>query len=107
MPLVRYHPYTRYSEGLRDAANFKVVEQGTLLAHFKYHAGFEQKVHGEIRRDQHFNNARKYKRYVEILKQADGGFGREGVSVRFWSDKILRAIMPDKGPRGHRIFIRR
>jgi hypothetical protein len=82
-PLFRYQPWVRLSQGLHYASNLKVSPKPTWFAHFKYHRGFRDKVQTEIRRRQHFNNAAEYRSYTRILAEGAGGFGIDGVSMRF------------------------
>lgn len=81
--LLRYQPWTRLSEGLHYSSDANVYSCGAFFAHFKYHAGFKDKVHEEIRRGQHFDGASEYRRYAAMLAEAHGYFGSEEVSVRF------------------------
>ena len=81
----RYQPWVRLSEGLHYAANLTVSAQPACFAHFKYHAGFKQKVLQEIARKQHFNGAEEYRKYVAMLaetgrlmRDADGSARFEG-----------------------------
>ena len=87
--LLRYKPWMRLSQGIHDAAGVKVAAQSVWFAHFKYHAGFKDKVETEIRRGQHFGNAKEYLRYAEILAESKGGFGDEELSVCYESSANL------------------
>ena len=58
--ILKYAPWVRLSEGLHYAANVNPHPDPVWIAHFKYHAGFERKVQTEIRRGQHFQNAKEY-----------------------------------------------
>jgi hypothetical protein len=89
--LLRYKPWMRLSQGIHDAAGVKVASQGAWFAHFKYHAAFKHKVETEIRRGQHFDNAKEYIRYAEVLAESKGGFGKENVSVCYESSADLSA----------------
>jgi hypothetical protein len=81
--LLRYQPWVRLSQGLHYAANVNVSERSCWFAHFKYHAGFREKVETEIHRGQHFNNAAEYRRYATMLAEGHGGFGRHGVTAKY------------------------
>jgi Glycosyl transferase family 2/Galactosyltransferase len=81
--LLRYQPWVRLSQGLHYAANVNVSEGSCWFAHFKYHAGFKEKVETEIRRGQHFNNAAEYRRYATMLAEGHGGFGRGDISMKY------------------------
>ncbi len=85
--LFKYMPWMRLSEGLHYLTNIKVAEKPIAFAHFKYHAGFKEKVEHEIKRKQHFNNADEYQKYLELLSESQGGFYEDGVSTKFTTSK--------------------
>ncbi|MEO5377116.1 MAG: glycosyltransferase family 2 protein [Magnetococcus sp. DMHC-6] len=91
--LFRYAPWIRLSEGVHYASNLKVYKPFTWFAHFKYHAGFKQKVEIEINRGQHFNNAAEYNRYAVMLAEGKGCFAQEGVSVKYEGGKTFAMLM--------------
>jgi len=72
--VVRYQPWLRFSAGIHYAANTRIAEKPVKFAHFKYHAGFREKVTEEIGRGQHYNNAEEYRRYLDLLSVIDEGF---------------------------------
>ncbi|EIC22588.1 glycosyltransferase family 2 protein [Thiorhodovibrio frisius] len=76
--LVRYRPWMRYAQGLHDVANARVGDLGLRLLHFKYHAGFRERVRVEIERGQHFDGAREYQGYWGMER---GGFWDSEKSV--------------------------
>lgn len=88
--LIRYQPWVRYSQGLHDVSNVKVSNKQAWFAHFKYHAGFKEKVETEIRRGQHYNNAEEYRRYAAMLAEGQGGFGKSGLSCRYGDSTDFR-----------------
>lgn len=90
--LLRYKPWMRLSQGIHDLAGGKVATQNAWFAHFKYHAGFKHKVEAEILRGQHFDNAKEYRRYAEILAESKGGFGDENLSACYESSASLSAL---------------
>jgi hypothetical protein len=90
--LVRYQPWMRFSQGLHDASNVRRSAQPAWLAHFKYHAGFKDKVHTEVRRGQHYNNAAEYRRYMVMLAEGRGGFGAADLSQRYEGSGSFAAI---------------
>jgi hypothetical protein len=81
----------RVSQGLHYASNLAVSNRPCWFAHFKYHAGFKDKVLTEIHRGQHFNNAAEYRRYATMLTEGKGGFGKEGISKRYESSASFAA----------------
>jgi len=56
---------------------------GACLAHFKYHADFARKVHEEVRRRQHFNDAEEYRRYQAMLAEAQPRLFDAAHAVRY------------------------
>lgn len=82
--LFRYQPGIRLSQGIHYMAGFRQLAQRPVwFAHFKYHAGFKDKVEQEIHRGQHFDNAKEYRRYAAMLAEELGYFGNERVSARY------------------------
>lgn len=81
--LVKYQPWQRMSQGIHDIANVDCVENETWFAHFKYHAGFKNKILEEIRRKQHYDGAKEYRRYQEMLAESSGNFYSSERSVEF------------------------
>jgi len=81
--LFKYKPWMRLTEGIHYSANMKVSKQEAFFAHFKYHSGFKSKVLAEIKRNQHYNGAEEYQRYANMLAEGQGGFGKEGVTVKY------------------------
>lgn len=67
--LVRYQPWMRFSEGLHYACGVRLARRPLLFAHFKYHAGFEEKILVEITRKQHFDSASEYVKYSELITE--------------------------------------
>ena len=80
--LIKYKPWMRFSQGIHYASNVNVAEKSALLMHFKYHAGFKEKIEEEVRRKQHYGDAKEYQRYAGILAESEGGFGSESKSVK-------------------------
>lgn len=89
--LFKHAPWVRVSQGVHYASNLSLSRQKLWFAHFKYHAGFKEKVETEIKRKQHFNNAAEYNRYMSMLYETKGGFYKEGLSTQYTSSsKILQ-----------------
>lgn len=84
--LFKYRPWIRLSQGIHDIAGVRVYSsKKAWFAHFKYHAGFKDKVMEEIQRKQHYDGAKEYKRYASMLAEAGGQFGIDNISVEFKS----------------------
>lgn len=83
VPLVRYQPGLRWSEGLHYAAGVQRAPEPLFLAHFKYHRGFRAKVEAEVMRKQHYNDAEEYRRYRALWAEAQGMMFDPLVSRRY------------------------
>lgn len=81
--LFKYKPWIRLSQGIHDITGVNVHQTPAWFAHFKYHAGFKQKIAEEIKRKQHYNGAQEYRRYATMLAEISGSFGDPDVSVNF------------------------
>jgi hypothetical protein len=92
--VVRYRPWMCFSEGLHFAANIRTHAEPAYFAHFKYHAGFAEKVATEVRRKQHFNGAEEYQRYASMLQERAGGFGDDQKSARFVDSRSFSGLLP-------------
>jgi hypothetical protein len=92
----RYGPWVRLGEGLHYASNLRCTEEVGFFAHFKYHAGFEEKVRIEVSRGQHFNNAEEYSLYAGMLAEGGGNFGSEGISMRYEGSHSFYSILERK-----------
>lgn len=81
--LVKYKPWMRFSEGFHCASSVKIHNSHAWFAHFKYHAGFKEKVNTEILRKQHFKDAKEYKRYASLLAERNDDFGDQNLSIEY------------------------
>jgi len=72
VPLLRYQPWVRLSEGLHYAAGLDAAPTPLYFAHFKYHSGFRAKVQREVQRRQHFNDAEEYRQYRALVAEGAG-----------------------------------
>ncbi|WP_068108554.1 glycosyltransferase family 2 protein [Tropicimonas marinistellae] len=79
--LLRYRPWMRLTAGLHFLAEAEVAQREFIFAHFKYHAGFHEKIRREIRRKQHFNNAEEYRRYRDLMSEGQDVLFDPDVSV--------------------------
>jgi hypothetical protein len=80
------------SQGLHYASNLTLSSKVCWFAHFKYHAGFKDKVSKEIRRAQHFNNAAEYLRYAALFAEGRGGFKDARCSRRYEDSASFASI---------------
>jgi hypothetical protein len=88
----RYKPWMRFSQGIHYASGTKVSDIRAWFAHFKYHSCFKEKVEQEIRRAQHYDGAKEYKRYASMLAEANGNFGCKVNSTKFNSYENFNGI---------------
>ncbi|WP_271912215.1 glycosyltransferase family 2 protein [Vreelandella alkaliphila] len=84
--LIKYMPWMRFSQGIHYAVNVNVAEGPIRFAHFKYHAGFKEKVAEEIQRKQHYDGAKEYQRYAGMIAEANGKFGslEHSIQMKEW-----------------------
>ena len=94
--LFRYRPWIRVSEGVHYSANIAVSAKPLFFAHFKYHAGFKHKVLTEVSRNQHFNGAEEYRRYIAMLAEGMGGFGAEASTTRYRGSRSFVQLVRDR-----------
>ncbi len=95
--LLRYQPWVRLSAGLHYASGLNVAPEPLQFAHFKYHAGFAQKVADEVRRKQHFNDAAEYLNYASLVAEAGGRLFDTGLSSKYvTSSSFNRLIQSDE-----------
>jgi hypothetical protein len=95
-PLIRYSPWVRLSEGIHYVGNVSISPTYQTLCHFKYHAEFAEKIQREIRRKQHYGDAVEYRRYQQMLGEAQGSFYDPSKSVEFDVSRVY-----DFGLQGH------
>jgi len=81
--LLKYQPWMRLNQGLHNVGNINPMESDLSFAHFKYHAGFKRKIQIEIQRKQHFDDAKEYRKYRELLAESSGGFGQVEISDQY------------------------
>lgn len=93
VPLVRYQPFLRWSEGLHYAAGVQRAPEPLFLAHFKYHRGFRAKVEEEVARKQHYNDAEEYRKYLALWTEARGMMFDPAISRRY-ADSHSFAVIP-------------
>jgi hypothetical protein len=92
--LFRYVPWLRFSEGLHSQSGIKLSQSVAWLAHFKYHSEFKKKVQAEIVRGQHFDNAKEYRRYAQLISETQSGFGSEEISTQYISSISFDVDLP-------------
>jgi hypothetical protein len=93
LALLRYRPWVRLSEGLHYASGLTPAPAPLFFGHYKYHAGFRDKVMLEIERKQHFDGASEYAHYLGMVAEPDATLFERGVSVHLDDS----ASLPDPG----------
>jgi len=91
--LLRWRPWMRLSEGLHYVAGVRPAPQALFLGHYKYHAGFREKVLREVERKQHYDAASEYVHYLHLVAEPDSALFDPDVSVRLDGSGTL----PDLG----------
>ncbi|MFZ2991225.1 glycosyltransferase family 2 protein [Ideonella sp.] len=92
LAVFKYAPWVRLAEGLHYASNLSVAPRPVYFAHFKYHAGFQEKVRSEVERKQHFNGAEEYRKYLAMIDESQSQLYGEGVSVAYESSHSFSSI---------------
>ena len=82
--LIKYQPGMKLIEGLHFMDGHKLFEFNCGIMHFKYHAGFHDKVVREVKAGQHWNGAKEYIRYMSMLDQ--------NPSFTMFDDKISKTF---------------
>jgi hypothetical protein len=85
LALLKYHPLMRLSAGLHYGAEMRVAKRELLFGHFKYNADFRRKALAETLRNQHFNGAEEYRKYLALVSEGRDVIYQEGLSVP-WHD---------------------
>ena len=57
------------SAGLHYASDLQISQSEAIFAHFKYHAKFLEKARAEAARQQHFNGAEEYQKYLALVSE--------------------------------------
>jgi len=91
--LLKYQPWMRLSAGLHFVADCVPSQQELLFAHFKYNAAFRAKAEAEVARQQHFNNAEEYRKYLAVVSEGRDVVFDDAVSVRWDACDFVRARM--------------
>lgn len=90
--LIKYKPWMRFSQGIHYSSDVKLADYNASFAHFKYHAGFKEKVEDEIMRKQHYGDAKEYKRYLSMVNEVQGGFGDNQLSNLFSDQSTFKEV---------------
>lgn len=92
-PLVKYKPWMRLSQGCHYAAGVTMAPQDLAFAHFKYNSDLFEKAAREAQRQQYFNNAEEYQKYLNLLAEGRDVIHDPAVSVP-WNDcPLVRRIL--------------
>ncbi|PSL17574.1 glycosyltransferase family 2 protein [Shimia abyssi] len=91
--LLKYKPWMQLSAGLHYAADITLAQRDLLFWHFKYHARFLEKIHEEVNRNQHFNNAEEYRRYQNRLSGSTDTIYQAHLSCRWHESTDVQDIL--------------
>ena len=89
--LLRYRPWVRLSEGLHYATGLAPAAEPLFFGHYKYHAGFREKVLLEIERRQHYDGASEYAQYTAMIADPEASLFAPDVSVALTDSRTLPA----------------
>ena len=99
--MLRYQPWMRLSAGLHFVANARVARQEMIFAHFKYNAAFHARAQAEVARQQHFNNAEEYRKYLMLAAEGQTVLFDPAISVRWDAcDFVRRRLRANDQERG-------
>ncbi|MFN3291864.1 MAG: glycosyltransferase family 2 protein [Gemmobacter sp.] len=73
VPLVRWKKGFRYLASTHDMTPLKVASETGALLHYKFLPDFHARAMEEVRRNQHYEGAREYRVYAEVLARTGGG----------------------------------
>jgi hypothetical protein len=90
--LLRWRPWLRLSEGLHYVAGVAPAPQPLFLGHYKYHAGFREKVLREVERRQHFDAASEYVHYLGLVAEPDASLYEPGTSVHLDDSRVMAGL---------------
>ncbi|MEP3640182.1 MAG: glycosyltransferase [Paracoccaceae bacterium] len=96
LALLRYHPGLRLSEGLHFIGGARIAERELIFAHFKYNSAFLEKAQTEVARQQHFNDAEEYRRYLALEAEGRNVIYDPTVSVPWYSAPFVAARLDSK-----------
>lgn len=83
--LLKYQPWMQLSAGLHFVANIELASRELFFAHFKYNAAFRAKAEAEVARQQHFNDAEEYRKYLALVSEGRDVVFDPAISVP-WRD---------------------
>lgn len=96
--LLRYQPWMRLSAGLHFLTDIRLARRELLFAHFKYNADFRRKVEAEVARQQHFNDAEEYRKYLALVSEGRDVIHESGLSVPWYeSPFVMNVLAPTPG----------
>lgn len=81
--LMKYRPWMRLSAGLHFVTDLRLARQELFFGHFKYNAAFREKAQAEVARQQHFNNAEEYRKYLALVSEGRDVVSDPQISVRW------------------------
>jgi len=88
IPLFQFNTNISLLAGTHFVNNAKMADICAAILHFKYFSNFYASIEEEIKRKEHWDNAREYKAYAKILDQPDLSFYYDK-SVRFTDSQQL------------------
>ncbi len=65
---IKYRPGMKLIEGLHFMSGYRLFDVQCGIMHFKYHSKFHDKVKREVKAEQHWNGAKEYVRYLNLIE---------------------------------------
>lgn len=99
-PLARWVDGFRYLSSTHEATPCRVSSETGALLHFKFLPDFHARAMEEVRRNQHYEGAREYRVYAEILEDPSNRTFRYPGSLRYEGPQTLidaGLIVPPNG----------
>lgn len=93
LALLKYQPWMRLSAGLHYVGDTRLASRELIFAHFKYNADFRRKAQTEVARQQHFNDAEEYRKYLALASEGRSVIYDPNISVPWSKTAFARRIL--------------
>ncbi|MEP2718412.1 glycosyltransferase family 2 protein [Pseudophaeobacter sp.] len=94
--LLKYQPWMRISAGYHFLGDVRLSNRELIFGHFKYNADFHRKAQNEVARQQHYNNAEEYQKYLALMSEGRDVIYDPSLSVPWHQADFVKSRL-DKG----------